>query len=83
MALLVVSMQIIFKNELQMYFIMGSGYVDTLHDHMYVHHTLIQWHIHNSSKIIITCNSLKFQTWLIMDVWMVRINYGTKYPFKT
>jgi hypothetical protein len=57
--------------------------VDTLHDHMYVHHTLIQWHIHNSSKIIITCNSLKFQTWLIMDVWMVRINYGTKYPFKT
>ncbi len=45
-----------------MYPIMGGGNVDTWHDRMYVHCTLIatlllfKWHIYNSFKVVATCN---------------------------
>ncbi len=41
MAILIVSMGIIRKNQLQMYPVMGGGNVDMWHDCMYVHCTLI------------------------------------------
>jgi hypothetical protein len=40
-AILIILMGMIIKNELQMYPIMGGGNVDTWHDHIYVHYTLI------------------------------------------
>jgi hypothetical protein len=41
MVILIISMRIIIENWLQMYPIMGGGNVDTRHDHMYVHCTII------------------------------------------
>jgi hypothetical protein len=41
MVILIVSMGIIIENMLQMYTIMGGGNVDTWHDYMYVHCTLV------------------------------------------
>jgi hypothetical protein len=40
MAILIISMGIIIENLLQMYPI-GGGDVDTWHNHMYVHYTLV------------------------------------------
>ncbi len=41
MTILIVSMGIIIENKWQMYPIMGGGNVDTWHDCMYVHYTLV------------------------------------------
>jgi hypothetical protein len=41
MAILIVSMEIIIENQLQMHPIISGGNVDTLHDCMYVHWTLV------------------------------------------
>jgi hypothetical protein len=41
MVIIIVSMKIIIKNELQMYPIMGGENADMWHDCMYVHYTLI------------------------------------------
>jgi hypothetical protein len=41
MVVLIVSIGIIIENELQTYPIMSDGNVDTWHDHMFVHYTLV------------------------------------------
>jgi uncharacterized PurR-regulated membrane protein YhhQ (DUF165 family) len=41
MAILIVSMGIIIKNLLQMYPIVGAGDVNTWHNRMYVHYTVV------------------------------------------